>query len=114
LYWDFDIPKCYYHCILKNGHKQKRTTESASDEGSLTTSSAEIAFDVMEGNDLNFLSASSAPILATSHLLPLSTTFPSATPKYSLIDASDPSKEELQSPNTNTGRKPIQNIPNYS
>ena len=61
----------------------------------------------MEGNDLNFLSASSAPHLATPHLLPLSTTFPSATPKYSLIDASDPSKEELQSPITNNGRKSI-------
>jgi len=107
LYGDFDILKFYYHCISKNGHKQKRTTESTSDEGTLTTSSAEIAFDVMEGNDLNFLSASSAPHLATPHLLPLSTTFPSATPKYSLIDASDPSKEELQSPITNNGRKSI-------
>ena len=59
----------------------------------------------MEGNDLNFLSASSASIHATSHILPLSTTYPSITPKYTLIDSSEPSKQQSQSLNNNTGNQ---------
>ena len=84
-------------CIFKNGHKQKRTTDSTSDDETITTSSAETVYDVMEGNDLSFLSASPDPLRATSHLLPTSSSFQSATPKYSLIDASGPSKEQSQS-----------------
>ena len=82
---------------------KKRTTESTSSDESLTTSSSEVVFDVMEGNDLNFLSSSSASIHATSHVLPLSTTYPSITPKYTLIDSSEPSKEQSKSLNNITG-----------
>ena len=59
----------------------------------------------MEGNDLNFLSASSASIHATSHILPLSTTYPSITPKYTLIDSSEPSKTQTESLVNDTGKK---------
>ena len=78
--------------IVQNGHKKKRTTESTSSDESITTSSAETAFDVMEGNDLSFLSASPASIHASSHLLQTSSILPSATPKYSVIDSSEPSR----------------------
>ena len=83
--------------IVKNGHKKKRTTESTSSDESITTSSAETAFDVMEGNDLTFLSASPASIHASSHLLQTSSILPSATPKYSVIDSSEPSRVQPKS-----------------
>ena len=83
--------------IVQNGHKKKRTTESTSSDESITTSSAETAFDVMEGNDLSFLSASPASIHASSHLLQTSSILPSATPKYSVIDSSEPSRVQPKS-----------------
>ena len=83
--------------IVQNGHKKKRTTESTSSDESITTSSAETAFDVMEGNDLTFLSASPASIHASSHLLQTSSILPSATPKYSVIDSSEPSRVQPKS-----------------
>ena len=83
--------------VVQNGHKKKRTTESTSSDESITTSSAETAFDVMEGNDLTFLSASPASIHASSHLLQTSSILPSATPKYSVIDSSEPSRVQPKS-----------------
>ena len=47
----------------------------------------------MEGNDLNFFAASSASLLSTSHLLQ-TPSVPSVTPLYSIVDSSDPTKQE--------------------
>ena len=61
----------------------------------------------MDGNDLTFLSGSPDALLATTPLLPTSA-MPIATPRYSVIESSSPSKQptHLSSKSTGINKKP--------